>query len=522
MLKKAPLYLLLLFLVPVILYGIFQISSLSEDEENIQLIYQNQLDAILFSVNQYSDDVVNDWILSVEGAMKKEETENALLPLLQVNPGIHLFFTADSLSGRISEVFPDSLRSSGLVQMADDSLYARRNALADLLAYSRSGYRKIESARLQSADSSSMLMLYFILNTPSPEGNRLGGFLIDPEQFIEINLAPRLQTIAQDKFIISAFYREQEEPVYSTMDSVAANPVDAMAITKDFWLLPDYFLGIDAGGTSVFDIIQERMLLNVGLLILMLLILSVGLILIYRNIKKELRLAQNKSEFVSNVSHEFRTPLALISMFAETLEMGRVRSDEKKREYYQIIHKESARLTGMVNKILTFSQIDANKKEFHPENTELNMLTDDILDTYSFHLEQKGFTCKREMRTEEIFVSVDTEAMQEVIINLLHNALKYSGDSKEIDVITGTRNGQAFLTVRDYGIGISKEDQEKIFEKFFRVSTGDIAKSKGTGLGLSLVKYIVEQHGGKVEVESRPGKGSAFTVYLPETEQHNG
>jgi two-component system phosphate regulon sensor histidine kinase PhoR len=251
-------------------------------------------------------------------------------------------------------------------------------------------------------------------------------------------------------------------------------------------------------------------------------VLAAGLFLIFRNIRKELRLAQNKSEFVSNVSHELRTPLALISMFAETLEMGRVRTEEKKMEYYQIIHKETSRLTGIVNKILTFSQMDADKKEFHLQDTDLNEVIRDILDTYSFHLQQKGFTSHLHDGEEPLLVQADREALQEVLINLLDNAIKYSKDRKEIDIFSGKKEDMAFITVQDYGIGISKEDQKQVFDKFFRVSTGDLAKSKGTGLGLSLVKHIIDQHGGKVTVESTPGQGSSFSIFLPLNPIKNG
>lgn len=520
--RKVSLYLLLLLLLIVVLYGLVQIASLSEDEENITMIYQNQLDAILFSINQYSDDVVNEWVILMENAIEKEYTQEALQPMLQVNPGIRLLFISDSVSGTIEQVFPDSLANDPLIKVAGKALKQQSGVVNKLLGYASAGYQKIESAQIQASEEDRILMLFFVLNSPGSEGRRLGGILIDPESFIEMNLGPRLQTIAEDRFAISAFRRNQEQPVYTTIDSVQIDDEKAMAITKDFWLLPDYYLGIDAVGESVFDIIQKRTMINIALLVIMLVILAVGLFMIYRNVRKELVLAQNKSEFVSNVSHELRTPLALISMFAETLEMNRVRSDEKKQEYYQIIHKETTRLSGIVNKILTFSQMDANRKEFHLAEVDLNGIVSEILDTYSFHFQQKGFESKLEIKAESLVVMADREAMHEVLINLLDNAIKYSPDAKKIDVITGKSEFDAFVTVKDYGVGVKKEDQKQIFEKFFRVSTGDIAKSKGTGLGLSLVKHIVDHHGGRISVDSTPGQGSSFTIYLPLTQTENG
>ncbi len=520
--KKASLYLLLLLIVPVILYGIFQISSLSEDEENINLIYQNQLDAILFSVNQYSDDVVNEWVMSLEEAITADNPDQELNSLLEVNPGIRMMFITDSVTGKADRIFPDSLSEDPLVSVVNGVLWERGRDIQNLRTYATAGYQKIESAQLESGEDLRTLMLYFVLKDKPGNSKRVGGILIDPESFIQVNLGPRLQTIAEERFVITAFRKEQEQAVFSTSDSVQADGnEESMAITKDFWLLPDYYLGIDAAGESVFDIIRARTLLNIGLLVVMLLILAAGLYLIFRNVRKELRLAQNKSEFVSNVSHELRTPLALISMFAETLEMGRVKNEEKKQEYYQIIHKETNRLTGIVNKILTFSQMDANRKEFHLHDADLNEIVCEIMDTYSFHFSQKGFESDLKKKEHILPVKADREAMQEVLINLLDNAIKYSGDAKKIEVLTGTKDKYAFVRVRDFGLGIRKEDQKQIFEKFYRVSTGDIAKSKGTGLGLSLVKHIIDNHGGRVEVDSSLGKGSDFTIYLPLIQTEN-
>lgn len=519
--KKARLSLLLLLIIPAGLYAIYQISSLSEDEENINLIYQNQLDAILFSINQYSDNVVNEWVGSLEAAMiQKESVDSALIPLLQVNPGIKLIYTADTIPGGTMKIYPESLQDSPLITTVRDTLNAQMDYVANLLNYARANYRKISSARLVNSAEEQSLMLFFILKNPSPQGHTLAGIVIDPGLFIEMNLGPRLQTIAQEKFVISAFHQSVDEPVYTTTDSLSTDE-NAIAITKDFWILPDYYLGIGSEGESIFEIVRSRTLLNVGLLVFMLVVLGVGLFLIYRNVRKELQLAQNKSEFVSNVSHELRTPLALISMFAETLEMGRVTSQEKRQEYYQIIHKETSRLTGIVNKILTFSQMDANKKEFHFTPLDLNEVVKDVLDTYSFHFQQKGFTSSFHSE-EELGVRADRESLQEVLINLLDNALKYSGDSRQVDISSGKKEYYAFVTIRDHGIGISKENQKQIFDKFFRVSTGDLAKSKGTGLGLSLVKHIIDHHGGKVTVESDLGKGSTFTIFIPLINSENG
>jgi two-component system, OmpR family, phosphate regulon sensor histidine kinase PhoR len=237
-------------------------------------------------------------------------------------------------------------------------------------------------------------------------------------------------------------------------------------------------------------------------------------VLVFRNLKKEVDLAQNKADFVSNVSHEIRTPLALISMFAETLEMDRLPSEEKKKEYYSIISKETQRLSGIVNKILNFSQTEANKKRFHLESLHIDTELNGILSTYQFHLRNKGFEYTYSP-AGDVWIYADHEALTEIIINLIDNAIKYSDSDKRIEIDTGVEGIYGFIAVRDYGVGISQADQKHIFDKFYRVSSGNLAKSRGTGLGLSLVKQLIEAQAGKITVKSQPGKGSEFKIYFP-------
>ena len=222
-----------------------------------------------------------------------------------------------------------------------------------------------------------------------------------------------------------------------------------------------------------------------------------------------------KSDFVSNVSHELRTPLSLISMFAETLEMGRVKTEDKKQEYYSIIHSETNRLTNIVNKVLNFSRMEAGKRRFHLEEADLNEITGNVYNTYCFHLQNNGFEFNFIPVKDLPKANVDQDAISEAIINLIDNAVKYSENNKVVNLKTGKENGFVFVEVEDKGIGISESDQKKIFEKFFRVSTGFVHNTKGTGLGLAISKGIVEAHGGRIWAESEPGKGSDFYFELP-------
>jgi signal transduction histidine kinase len=244
------------------------------------------------------------------------------------------------------------------------------------------------------------------------------------------------------------------------------------------------------------------------------LLLAGGLGLTYRNVSKEIALARLKSDFVSNVSHELRTPLALIRLYAETLEMGRLKSSEKYQEYYQIIRKESERLTSLINNILDFSRIEAGRKEYDFRQTDLRELVSNTIESYRYQIEQHGFTL--EERIDPVPpLRVDREAMARSLVNLVNNALKYSQDRKYIGVNLYRENGSVKLEVIDHGIGIPDQEQSKIFEKFYRVGDPLVHNTKGSGLGLSLVRHIVEAHGGDVHVDSAPGRGSKFTIALP-------
>lgn len=243
------------------------------------------------------------------------------------------------------------------------------------------------------------------------------------------------------------------------------------------------------------------------------LLLGGGIFWTYRNVSKEMALARLKSDFVSNVSHELRTPLSLIRLYAETLEMGRV-TPEKHHEYFQIIRKESERLSGLINNILDFSRIEAGRKEYDFRETDMRELVHNTLDSYRYQIEQNGFQFEEKIDPVPP-MRIDREAMARSLLNLVNNALKYSQDRKFIGVNLYRSNGSVKLEVVDHGIGIPTTEQQKIFEKFYRVGDPLVHNTKGSGLGLSLVRHIVEAHGGQILVDSAPGEGSKFTISLP-------
>jgi len=210
-----------------------------------------------------------------------------------------------------------------------------------------------------------------------------------------------------------------------------------------------------------------------------------------------------------------RTPLALIRLYAETLELGRLTAKEKYPEYFRIIREESERLTALINNILDFSRIEAGRKEYEFKETNLADLVRSTLDSYRFQIEQNGFAFEENISRDIPPVNVDREAIARSLLNLVNNALKYCKDQKFIGVSLYRSDSCVKLEVRDHGIGIPPGEQEKIFEKFYRCGDPLVHNIKGSGLGLSLVRHIARAHGGDVQVESVPEKGSKFTIALP-------
>lgn len=249
--------------------------------------------------------------------------------------------------------------------------------------------------------------------------------------------------------------------------------------------------------------------------LLMIVAIIVGVVIMLRGTARELEFSQLKSDFVSNVSHELKTPLALIRMFAETLEMGRAKTPEKVQEYYRIIMRESERLTHLINNVLDFSRIESGRKTYDLRLDDLADVVRDTLRAYSYELDKQGFTVETDIPDEVPETLLDRNAIALALLNLLSNAVKYTADDKRIRVTLAERNGALALEVADHGIGIDKADLDKVFEKFFRGRDERVRETRGSGLGLAIVKHSIEAHGGSIAVASEKGKGSTFTITLP-------
>ncbi|MGB2845195.1 MAG: ATP-binding protein [Candidatus Aminicenantaceae bacterium] len=250
----------------------------------------------------------------------------------------------------------------------------------------------------------------------------------------------------------------------------------------------------------------------------LILILSVTLFtayLLWRDVRREVRTAEMRSQFVSSVSHELKTPLTSIRMFAETLRSRGSKDKKMQQEYLDTIVNESQRLTRLLNNVLDFSKIEQGKRIYQRVPTSLYEIIQATARAMEYPLSQLGF--KLHIKTEKGLpdIMLDRDAVEQALLNLLSNAMKYSGDSRDINLRLERKGDFALIQVIDRGIGIDAKEQKQIFNKFYRVPSQENERLPGTGLGLTIVSYIIKAHGGRMEVKNSPGGGSIFSIYLP-------
>ena len=363
--------------------------------------------------------------------------------------------------------------------------------------------------------------VFFIPRGSSPDHPAIAGFAYDEDylrsKFFPAVLQQVMPVTSQNdhmhpQLTMTVRKAKEETPLAASICWNGGVPEVERSFTGVF---PMLILGIRPQGTTIADISHQYTRIAFMALGALSLLIGAGMIFAYRNVSSELALAKLKSDFVSNVSHELRTPLALIRLYAETLELGRISTAGKQQQYYEIIRKESERLTSLINNILDFSRIEAGKKEYSFRETDVADLVRSTLESYRFEIEQNGFEFEQKIDNNLPSLTVDREAIARSLLNLVNNAVKYSAGKKYLGVHLYRRGGNVNLEVEDHGIGIPPKEQLKIFEKFYRVGDPLVHNTKGSGLGLSLVRHIVLAHGGQVAVESAPGRGSKFIIILP-------
>jgi signal transduction histidine kinase len=273
-------------------------------------------------------------------------------------------------------------------------------------------------------------------------------------------------------------------------------------------LLPRKYIEMEQG-------VRNRRRANLFFIVLSMSLIFVSLSIIYVGWRRDRQLRQLKEDFISNVSHELKTPLSLIRMFSEMLVTGRVKDEDRRLDYFRIIHSESDRMSRLIVNLLDFANLGRGIKSGHFEKTNIAQLVVKALEAYRYEIQKDGFLLNLETHPDIPDSYVDPNAITMAFLNLLDNSVKYSGDQKQIDVRVKRTNGFVDLAVIDKGIGIPASEQPKIFDKFYRGSEPSVRRVRGSGIGLAITKHVAEMHGGEVLVDSEPGRGSMFTLRIP-------
>lgn len=247
-----------------------------------------------------------------------------------------------------------------------------------------------------------------------------------------------------------------------------------------------------------------------------LVIIVLSFVYIIFSVFRHKKLSEMKSDFINNMTHELKTPISTIAITSEMLmKLDATKSGEKIQKYARIIHEENRRMQLQIEQVLRMAQLDKKDYELNKEEVDLHELIQNAIDNLFVDLQEKRVSLHYHFEATRSTAIVDPLHFSNIIKNLVDNSYKYSYDDPVIDIYTSNVDGGIMISVVDKGIGIAPENQKYIFDKFYRVPTGNVHNVKGTGIGLYYVKIMTEAHGGNITVKSEPGKGSRFDVFIP-------
>jgi signal transduction histidine kinase len=344
--------------------------------------------------------------------------------------------------------------------------------------------------------------------------------IVVSQSYLSSHLWPRALSAAGDQAVEAALYSLEGSVVFGSPPDKMPSPSLARTIQADG--LPWRLVVWPRDPAALYTDLRYRQDLYMATLLFVVALLIFGSYITTRTLRREFEVARMRADFVSTVSHEFRSPLTGIRQLGELLLRGRVAGEERQRRYYQMIVQESERLGRLVENLLDFSRMEEGRKEYRFAPLDTTVWLRDLVEDFQSEMGEKGVSIVANIPEDLPAISADAEGLRCAIHNLLDNAVKYSPVSKTVWLDAGSGNSCITISVRDQGVGIPEPDQRHIFEKFYRVD-GEISQQvKGAGLGLSLVQHIVTAHGGAVECESRVGEGSTFSIRLPAAPLHTG
>lgn len=335
---------------------------------------------------------------------------------------------------------------------------------------------------------------------------------MEPEYDIEV--IDSLLTIGLKQRDISSEYKLNILKLNEAFDDTSSYEEQGFVISRPFNPFNNKGKVLQIVFPSSVSVIIEKMWLSLLGSLLLIIIVVGSLLLMLSIIYKQKRLSEMKSDFISNMTHEFKTPIATVSAAIEALTSFNALDDKVRTDnYLNLSKKELKRLTAMVEKVLRIAEYEREELELNIEFIELKNLVDNVTDSYLIQKE-KSIEVLNHIATEAI-ISADNFHFRTIIGNLIDNAIKYSDDSVRIELEYEGSESISTITVRDNGIGIAKDKLKYIFDKFYRVTDGNLYKVKGFGLGLSYVKHLVEKHHGNINVSSIPDEGTVFIIELP-------
>ncbi len=472
----------------------------------------NYLESLDTSIELYKDLINGEWVL------EQAQYEFAALRLREHIQGI---LSQESLSGE-----KPSFEKTFLELVDDEKI--KRERTAKLLLFQAHAVEEmdLETGQIRDTSSEDTIRLTLdmgreeylvsLLGASSEKEEReelVWGILFDSDYFKNHLLLNVLTShFPSDKTDWIVRDRNKE-----TILASAEHPRGSLTLESDFRdNFPYWTLEFYQPDPLIFEtFLTPRRGVYFYMFILIAGILIFGLIFTIRSITHEMELSRMKSDFVSTVSHEFKSPLTSIRQIAEMLEAGRVPSEERRQRYYELLLEQSERLSLLTENVLSFAKMEEGKREFVFENLDIGALLKDIVSTIQERVRHDGFVIGTEIEKSLPPVLADASALTQAVNNLIDNAVKYSGDSKKVMVKAYHELQNVVVQVKDFGHGIKKEEVNKIFDRFYRGGDELTRTVKGSGLGLTLIEQIVEAHKGSVQVESEPGKGSQFSMRLP-------
>lgn len=333
----------------------------------------------------------------------------------------------------------------------------------------------------------------------------------NPEVLRRDVLAETLGTLEAPTVV--AVIDDRDRVVYSRQN---VNPADPIVTVRFGEVLPSWRVALyQQPGLSPRHAVRRQVTVFSVVFGLLLVVIVAGLAATYRLVRRETEMARLKADFVANVSHDLKTPLALIRLFGETLEMGRVPDEPARREYYRVITRESERLSRLIDNVLDFSRVEEGRRPYDMTPTAVEPVIRETLEAFTYVLTKQNFHVEVAVARDLPDVSMDAAAVSQALSNLVDNAIKYSGNTKTLRIDARIDGDALCISVADEGVGIPPEEQPKIFEKFYRVGWSETQGRRGSGVGLALVRHVAGAHGGDVTVQSQPGQGSRFTLRLP-------